>query len=45
MGENQGVILALDTATRCSTVALTRGNEETGQVLASLSLASDITHS
>lgn len=38
-------ILAFDTATSCSTVALTRGTLAQGTVLASLSLNSKITHS
>ena len=39
------LILAMDTATRCSTVALTRGNMEEGEVLAEMALSSSITHS
>ncbi len=39
------LILSLDTATRCSSVALTRGTIRTGEVLASLSLCSNVTHS
>ncbi len=39
------LILSLDTATRCSSVALTRGTMEEGEVLASLSLSSSVTHS
>lgn len=38
-------ILSLDTATRCSTVALTRGTLQSGEVLGSLSLSSNVTHS
>ena len=39
------LILSLDTASSCSSVALTRGSVTDGQVLASLSLNSNITHS
>jgi len=39
------LILSLDTASSCSSVALTRGSVANGQVLASLSLNSNITHS
>lgn len=39
------LILAMDTATRCSSVALTRGTPVEGEVLACLSLNSSITHS
>lgn len=38
-------ILSVDTATPCSTVALTSGTRENGTVLASLSLSSNVTHS
>ena len=38
-------ILAVDTATACSTVALTSGTRTTGRVLGSLSLSGNITHS
>ncbi|MDJ0623671.1 MAG: tRNA (adenosine(37)-N6)-threonylcarbamoyltransferase complex dimerization subunit type 1 TsaB [Desulfocapsaceae bacterium] len=39
------LILAMDTATRCSTVSLTRGTMAQGEVIACLSLSSSITHS
>lgn len=39
------LILALDTATICTTVALTRGTPGDGEVLACLSLSSKVTHS
>lgn len=39
------LILAMDTATKCSTVSLTRGTMAQGEVIASLSLSSSITHS
>lgn len=39
------LLLALDTATKCSTVALTRGTLMDGEVLACVSLSSSITHS
>ncbi len=39
------LILSLDTASSCSSVALTRGGVTDGQVLASLSLNGNITHS
>lgn len=45
MAESDKYLLAIDTATSCSTVALTTGNRKEGQVLASLSLSSNITHS
>ena len=51
MIEGVPLILALDTATSCSSVALTRGSAgsvnggQGGQVLASLSLNSSVTHS
>ncbi len=45
MADEAPAILALDTATKCSTVALTRGDVKDGQVLACLSLSSNITHS
>jgi tRNA threonylcarbamoyladenosine biosynthesis protein TsaB len=38
-------ILAVDTATPCSTVALTCGTRKDGKVLAILSLSSNVTHS
>ena len=39
------LILAIDTASSCSSVALTRGSVGEGEVLASLSLNSSVTHS
>lgn len=39
------IILSLETATRCSSVALTRGTLAEGEVLACLSFSSSITHS
>ena len=45
MGEEWPLILSMDTATKCSTVALTRGTLSDGEVLGCLSLSSDITHS
>ncbi len=45
MKSENPLILSLDTATRCSSVALTRGTVERGEVLASLSLSSNVTHS
>lgn len=39
------LILAVDTATSCSSVALTRGDIHAGQLLAKLTLNSKITHS
>ncbi len=39
------LLLSLDTATKCSSVSLTRGSLEDGQIVAHLSLNSDITHS
>lgn len=39
------LILSMDTATVCSTVALTRGTAKNGRVLASVSLSSHVTHS
>ncbi|CAG35891.1 tRNA (adenosine(37)-N6)-threonylcarbamoyltransferase complex dimerization subunit type 1 TsaB [Desulfotalea psychrophila] len=41
----QPVLLAIDTATNCSSVAITRGDSLCGEVIASLSLSSGITHS
>jgi len=38
-------ILAVDTATPCSTVALTRGTRSHGRVLGTISVSSSITHS
>jgi tRNA threonylcarbamoyladenosine biosynthesis protein TsaB len=45
MSDTRPLLLALDTATKCSTVALTRGTLIDGEVLACLSLSSSITHS
>ncbi|MEK6201425.1 MAG: tRNA (adenosine(37)-N6)-threonylcarbamoyltransferase complex dimerization subunit type 1 TsaB [Desulfobulbaceae bacterium] len=45
MSNNLPLILAIDTATSCSSVALTRGSVTDGQILASLSLNSSVTHS
>jgi len=38
-------ILAVDTATPCSTVALTKGTRSDGRVLGTISVSSSITHS
>ncbi|MFN2355315.1 MAG: tRNA (adenosine(37)-N6)-threonylcarbamoyltransferase complex dimerization subunit type 1 TsaB [Desulfopila sp.] len=45
MADGRPLILALDTATRCSTVSLTRGTLGHGEVLGCLSLSSNVTHS
>ncbi len=45
MDQSESLILSIDTATPCSSVALTRGTRKNGTVLASLSLSSRITHS
>lgn len=45
MSNNLPLILAIDTASSCSSVALTRGSVTDGQVLASLSLNNSVTHS
>lgn len=45
MTDSSPLLLSLDTATKCSTVALTRGTLMDGEVLACLSLSSSITHS
>jgi tRNA threonylcarbamoyladenosine biosynthesis protein TsaB len=45
MSGQQKYILAIDTATPCSTVALTTGTRNDGKVLAMLSLSSNVTHS
>ena len=45
MAEKTPVLLAMDTSTRCSTVALTKGTMAAGEVIATLSLSSSITHS
>lgn len=39
------LLLAIDTATTCSSIAITRGNLQQGEVLASLSLNTRVTHS
>lgn len=45
MAVEEQYILAVDTATPCSTVALTSGTRADGRVLASLSVSSNVTHS
>jgi len=45
MESHQSLILAMDTATPCSSVSLTSGTRKNGKVLASLSLAGNVTHS
>ncbi len=45
MSSEEPLILAVDTATACSTVALTIGDVHGGSLLASISLNSKITHS
>jgi len=45
MRQNESLILSIDTATPCSSVALTRGTRKDGMVLASLGLSSKVTHS
>lgn len=45
MSEDAPLILAVDTASSCSSVALTTGDAHNGTLLASLSLNSKITHS
>lgn len=45
MGKDSPLILSIDTATRCSSVSLTQGTLSDGEVLANLSLSSNITHS
>ena len=45
MDSAQPVILAIDTATPATSLALTRGTREAGEVLASLGLSSNVTHS
>lgn len=45
MAEDDYLLLSLETSTRCSSVALTRGNLADGEVLAEISLSSNITHS
>lgn len=43
--QDHPLLLSLDTATKCSSVALTRGTLKDGEIVAHLSLNSDITHS
>lgn len=45
MTANEPLLLSLETSTRCSSVALTRGTLADGEVLAEMSLSSNITHS
>ena len=45
MMEQLPLILSLDTSTKCCSISLTRGMLVDGEVLASLSLSSNITHS
>jgi tRNA threonylcarbamoyladenosine biosynthesis protein TsaB len=45
VSEDAPLILAVDTASSCSSVALTTGNVHNGRLLASLSLNSKLTHS
>ena len=45
MRQGETLILSIDTATPCSSVALTQGTRKNGKVLASLSLSSRVTHS
>ena len=45
MGDESPLILAVDTASACSSVALTKGDTQNGTLLASLSLNSRVTHS
>ena len=45
MKDDLPLILSIDTASSCCSVALTRGSATGGQVLASLSLNSSVTHS
>lgn len=45
MDSGQPVILAIDTATPATSLALTRGTRKDGEVLASLGLSSNVTHS
>jgi tRNA threonylcarbamoyladenosine biosynthesis protein TsaB len=45
MGRDESLILSIDTATPCSSVALTQGTRKNGKVLASISLSSRVTHS
>ena len=45
MSSDRSLILALDTATSCSSVALTIGDVHGGELVATLSLNSKIAHS
>ncbi len=45
MDSRQSLILAIDTATPCSSVALTSGTRKEGRVVASLGLTGNVTHS
>lgn len=45
MDARQPLILAIDTATAATSIALTRGTRKKGEVIASLLLSSNITHS
>jgi len=45
MREGQPLILAMDTATACSSVSLTSGSRRDGKVLASLNFSGNVTHS
>lgn len=45
MDDRQPLILAIDTATAATSIALTRGKRRKGEVMASLLLSSNITHS
>ena len=45
MNNKEPLLLSMDTATVCSTVAVTRGTMNGGRVVASVSLASQVTHS
>ena len=45
MDSRQSLILAMDSATACSSVALTCGTRQDGRVAASLSLTGNVTHS
>ncbi len=45
MAEKRPRLLAIDTATKCAALAVTSGTLAAGEVMASLSLSSDVTHS
>ena len=45
MERKQPVILAIDTATAATSLAITRGTRKKGEVIASLGLSSNVTHS